>query len=147
MDIWLLILTILIILGLAPYPYGNIGKKAKKGKTWARPFFSVIYYKFYVKGDLAESFFYFVEEFENFVISNSTLSLSHMYCELVGKSTFSKKEEKYIYDENERVQRIYFKIKNVQKLRRKKVFAQTVKDLRELVVETSKNGTRHQINN
>jgi hypothetical protein len=47
-------------------------------------------------------------------------------------------EEKSIGDENEKVQTIYFKIKNIQKLKRKKVFAQTVREFRELVVEISK---------
>jgi hypothetical protein len=141
MDIWeWVVVTIVTIFGLLglPYPYGNIGKKAKKGKTWARPILSMIYYKFYVKGDLVESFFYFVEEFENFIISNYTPSFPHMYQELVGKSTFTKMEEKSIGDENEKVQAIYFRIKNIQKLERKKVFAQTVREFKELVIEISK---------
>ena len=141
MDIWLWVIsTIIILIGLfgVPYPYGKIGKKVKKGYTWSRPILNAIWYKFYVKGDLVESFFYFVEEFENFIISNYTPSFPHMYRELIGKATFSKMEEKYIDDENEKVQSIYFKIKNIQKLKRKQVFAQTVREFKELVVKVSK---------
>jgi hypothetical protein len=61
-----------------------------------------------------------------------------MYRELIGKSTFTKMEEKAIGDENEKVEAIYYKIENIQKLKRKKVFAQTVREFKNLVVEISK---------
>jgi hypothetical protein len=141
MDIWewvvVTIVTIFTLIGL-PYPFADIGKKVKKGKTWARPILSMIYYKFYVKGDLVESFFYFVEEFENFIMPNYTPSFPHMYRELVGKSTFTRMEEKSIDDENEKVQENYFKITRIQKLKRKKIFEQTVREFKNLVVEISK---------
>jgi hypothetical protein len=141
MDIWLLIITAIIILfGLfgVPSPYGKIGKKVKKGYAWSRGLATIVYNRFYVKGSLAESFFYFVEEFENFISSNYIYSFLCMYRELIGKSTFTKMEEKAIGDENEKVEAIYYKIENIQKLKRKKVFAQTVREFKNLVVEISK---------
>jgi hypothetical protein len=141
MDIWeWVIVTIVAIFGLLglPYPYGNIGKKAKKGKTWARPILSAIYYRVYIKGSLAEHFFYFVEEFENLIISNYTPSFPHMYWELIGKSTFTEMEKESILTFINEVQASYLKIKNVQNLKRKKVFEQTVREFKELVVEISR---------
>lgn len=141
MDIWLwIITTIVILLGLfeLPYPYGKIGKKVKKGYTWSRGLATIVYGRFFIKANVVESFFRFVEEFENFIMSDNTLTFPHMYRELIGKATFSKMEEKHIDDENERVQAVYFRIRNVQKLERKKVFAQTVREFRELVEEISK---------
>jgi len=140
MDIEWIITTILILFGLfgVPYPYGKIGKKLKKGYTWSRGLLSIIYDRFYVKGNVLEPFVYFIEEFENFVSSGYTPSFPHMYSELIGKLKFSKMEEKHIHKEIERIEASYTKIKNVQKLRRKRIFKQTVKDFKKLVIETSK---------
>lgn len=145
MDIWqwiiTTVLTILTILfaGLSlPYPSKKIGKKIKKGYSWTRGLYNIITDKFFIKGDVQESFVYFIEEFEYFVMSNYTPSFPHMYGELIGKSKFSKMEEKHIHKEIERVQASYFNIKNVQKLRRKRIFEQTIREFKELVTEISK---------
>lgn len=142
MDIWqwLLLMTIAILFGLfgMPSPYGKIGKKLKKGYSWSRGLLTIIYDKFYVKGNTLESFVYYIEEFKNFVDVGYTPSFPHMYSELIGKLKFSKMEEKHIHKEIERIEASYTKIKNVQKLRRKKIFKQTVKDFKKLVIEASK---------
>jgi len=141
MDIWLWLIialfTLLAVLNV-PFPSGKIGKKVKKGYTWSRGLYNIINNKLFTKGNVVESFVYFIEEFEYFTISNYAPSFPHMYRELIGKSKFSKMEEKHIDDEIERVQASYFKIKNIQKLKRKKVFKQTIREFRELVVDISK---------
>lgn len=134
----LTILTILFAVLNVPYPSKKIGKKVKKAYTWTRGLYNVITDKIFIKGDVQESFVYFIEEFENFVEGGYTPSFTHMYRELIGKSKFSKMEEKHIHDENERVQASYLRIKNIQKLRAKKIFKQTIKEFKELVVEISK---------
>lgn len=141
MDIWgWIITTILILFGLfvVPYPYGKIGKKVKKGYTWSRGLSKIIYDTIFIKGSILESFVYFIEEFENFVIIAYTPSFPSMYKDLVGKTEFTEMEQKHINDENERVQASYFKIRNAQKLKRKGIFKQAMRDFKELVVDISK---------
>jgi len=140
MDIleWVIV-SLILLFGLAmPYPSGSIGKKTKKGITWARPILSIIYYRFYVKGELAESFFDHVEEFQNFVDIGYTPAFPSMYRELLEKSQFSQIERKHIDKETGRIQETYLRIKRVQKLKRKNVFKQTVRDFKELIEDVSK---------
>lgn len=63
----------------------------------------IIYNKFFIKGNVVESFVYFIEEFEHFVVSGYTPSFSSLYRDLIGKSKFSKMEEKHIHKEIEGV--------------------------------------------
>jgi hypothetical protein len=131
------VLILIVFFGLPIYPYGKIGKKIKKGYTWSSPIINLIYYRYYIKSSLAESFFYYVEEFENFV-SIGTLAFPNMYRELLEKTQFSQIEKKGIDKETEEMQTTYWRIQRVPKLKRKKVFKQTVKDFKEFVEDTSK---------
>jgi hypothetical protein len=141
MDIWewiiISIITLFTLFGL-PYPYAKIGKKVKKGYTWSRGLATIVYDRFYTKPSIVENFFYFVEEFENFIMPNYTPSFPHMYRELVGKATFTNIEERYIDEQNEKVNKKYLEIKNVEKVERKRVFARTVREFKDLVIDVSK---------
>lgn len=141
MDIWeWTLITIFALFGLfgLPYPYGKIGKKVKKGYTWSRGLATIVYDRLYVKSSIVENFFYFVEEFENFIMLNYIPSFPHMYHKLVGKSTFTSLEARYIDEQNEKVNAKYLEIKNVKKVERKGIFAQTVREFRDLVEDVSK---------
>jgi hypothetical protein len=141
MDIWLwTITTILILFGLfgMPSPYGKIGKKVKKSYTWSRGLLTIVYDKYFIKESILESFEYFTEEFENFLISNYTPSFPNMYREIVLKTNFSPMETRYVDDFLDKVQQNYLRIKNTQKIRRKGIFRQTVRELEKLVEDVSK---------
>jgi hypothetical protein len=141
MDIWELIIvaiTALFVLFGLPSPSGKIGKKVQKGYVWSRGLATIIYDKLYVKTNIVESFFWYVEELENFIMPNYSPSFSHMYLELLAKAPFAQKENRYMNDKNDKIQATYSKIKNVKKIERKGVFAQTVSEFKDLVIEISK---------
>lgn len=143
MDIIEIILGFVVLLGLLfgiPIPYIGIGKKMKKGYKWTIGIVGVLREKLFINDNVVEHFNFFVEEFENFVLSGYEPSFTKMYAETRDKARakLSEMEYEHISNEIDKVERGYREIQAVKNLNRKRTFRQTVKKLNNLVVDVSK---------
>lgn len=121
-----------------PLPYIGIGKKIKKGWKLTYGIISFAKEKIFVNDDTVEHFTWFIEEFENYVQSNSTLSFLYMYWEVRNKTKLSKLESEHISDETKNIQERYNRIRDAEKLNRKKNFRENVKEFQKLVKDLAK---------
>ena len=129
---------LLVLLGV-PIPYISIGKKIKKGYKWKTGIVNFLRIKLFVDDNIVEVFNWHIEEFENFIKSNSTLSFFGIFQEVQLDLELSETEKKYFSDKFMDIEKAFNTIEETKNLNRKGIFKETVTKFVRLVRETSKN--------
>ncbi len=132
------IVILLLLLFNVPLGYVQIGKKVKKGTKLTYGIISFVKERLFVSDDVVERFNWFIEELDHYVNYSYTTSLTSMWREIRGKTKLTKMESKYLSDKVQNLSDRYLLIQQTGKLGRKKIFRETVKKFKELVVDVSR---------